>query len=256
MRPMRAALVALSLCSSEAFGLARLGVGRISRPSARRVTMSEGAGSPLSAQEAESLDAPWSADEVDALKAAMNKPTGTLFGGAGAGSSERKLKAAALGGPLASETWDEVRADSALLAAKTDEELAAGFLSLERGMAAEAAAAKSSSASSAPASSGGILSGALPLIAVLVTAFATANFLSAGGGCTSDFANSAACAEKAERASGTVQATPLERYRSAVISSSDEALGSYTSEPRILLPDVSGAARNLGDVDWWKGTKK
>ena len=251
MRPMRAGLLVLSLCSSEAFGLTtRLGVGMSSRPYARRAIMSEGA---ASAPEPNAQDASLSEGEVDALKAAMKKPTGKLFGGAGSGSSELKLKAAALGGPLASETWDEVRADSALLAGKSNEELAAGFLSLERGMIAEAAAAKSSSASTAPdTSSGGLLSGALPILAVLVTAFATVNFQSAGGGCESALANSAACAEKAERASGTKQATPLERYRTAVTSGSDAS----NPTPKIPLPDVSGAARNLGDGDWWKGVKK
>lgn len=192
----------------------------------------------------------FSADEVAALRLAAAKPVGKWFGGTGSGTSMLKLKAAAAGGPLTADAWAEVREDHAILAAKSDTELAAAFLALE-------AEQKSASAAAAPTSASA-MGGVFPILAVLLTAAASAQFISLGGGCESAYANAKACAEKAQRESGAMQETPLAKYRAAAIQSSAESLKAYDrpEAPRSPIADVGSAAAKLGDADFWKGVKK
>ena len=198
-------------------------------------------------------DAGFTAEENAALQSAIDKPIGKLFGGAGQGTSLLKLKAAAAGGPLAEDAWNEVRTDhAALLGDKTDAELAAAFVLLD-----EAQLEKKSS--SATTSKTDALSGVAPLAAAAVVAFAVSTLF--GGGCDSQYANAAACAERAERAAGKVQETPLARYRDMAVASSSDSLKAFErptdGAPRTLMPaDLQKAAGNIADADFWKGKKK
>lgn len=192
--------------------------------------------------------------ENAALQAAMDKSTGKLFGGQSSGTSVLKLKAAAAGGPLAADAWDEVRADHDILGDKSDDALSAAFLALE----AERIASKKTTAT-APSPNDAV-SGIAPLALAFAVAIAFTSTL--GGGCDSAYANAAACAEKEQRAAGAVRETPLARYREMAIESSADNLKAWERAPMEGQPkplssaDIQGMAANLGDADFWKGKKK
>merc|ERR1719310_635253 len=202
----------------------------------------------ISMSEAAESKAPFSVDELSALKAASKKPVGGYFGGGvGTGTAfYKKLKAASIGGPVAAETWNEVREDHPVLAQRTDEELSAAFLSLELEK-------KEQKAANQPTSSDA-MSGVVPVAAFALVAVASVAILSGGGACDGELATSKACVEKAERARGAQQTTPLGRYRESVISSGGDFLKAYDRPPAAVglkASDVQGGFGKLGDADFW-----
>lgn len=206
-------------------------------------------------------DAPSTAftpEEISALRTAADKRTGAFFGGGqGKGiASYLRLKAAAEGGPLAADTWNEVRSDEPLLSSRSDSELASAFLQLvEDKTSKQVAEAEERSSSDA-------MAGAVPIAALVIVAATTFAILPSGsGGCEGESANSRACVEKALRAASQESySTPLARYRESMIGSSDEFLKSYerpANAPtgQLKASDVSAGVSRLGDADFWKGKK-
>jgi hypothetical protein len=225
-------LLASALAFSHAFVLPRAPVASVmARVGVHRMT--------------DTADAGWSDEEAAALEAAIAKPIGKLFGGQGQGDSYLKLKSAATGGPIAASTWDEVRAEHAALAQRSDDELSAAFLALDRTII---------DAGSASAASNAGKGGANVVAAACAVAIAVASQVAGGGGADGDIVDAqcatVACKQRTARLRGEMgTVTPLARYQEQLRANSDAFAAQYRPVPErkpIDTPLTRDLARRFG----------